>query len=162
MAQSNKSAGGGSAPGSVDQTGTIATPWGGFRVSDPVADLVVLERGLRIKIPRRGRCVEFMGTRAQLEAAWPLPPTLDWPDRSNRVDWYDCGFNYMLRRQRPTGTKGPWIHIDWWNIRRCNDAEVQERMRLWPWYDEEVSKYRTAERDLRFQAFKALVIGGAA
>lgn len=61
---------------------------------------------LQINIVPRGY-VTWEGSRAQIEAEGIVLTIPVWPERANSAAWCADGFDYWLRRCRPTGMKGP-------------------------------------------------------
>lgn len=124
---------------------------------------------------------EYQGTRAALEAEGVIPAGIKWPESFDEMHWEDDKLGYWLHRERPEGVKGPrkqFLDVDWWVLRfkplktesfaarivkrkakeladtiYIHSAKGQaERSKHWACYWE-------AERDEKFQAFKALIPG---
>lgn len=127
--------------------------------------------------PEHGYCW-YEGTRAQLEAEGLIPESLQWPKGYTRRHWNSGMFQFLLFRKRAPGLKGRHRDGDWWALRwRHQDHShvrtLQIRLRLQeleemtrrcsPEGEAEVwqrlSRCEAADRDARFQAFKALVPG---
>ncbi len=151
--------------------------------TDPTAqEGAPLRRELRISIrPMRLNFWEYEGTRAQLEAEGVIPSGTAWPDGGQSVEWEIGRVRFGLRRCRPEWLKGPmrlWVTGDWWCLRGQlrngpdylrsqiidKERELQALMfqhsatgrRQW---HEQWNRFQAAQRDARFQAFKALVPG---
>lgn len=123
---------------------------------------------------------EYFGTRAQLEAEGVIPLDTEWPDGAQSCFWDVGRYRYWLRRIRPEGIKGPmsvWTSGNWWSL-RCtygsgmsgavlyilekqralakalddfSPAGQRARDALW-------QRYRAANADKAFQAFKAAIL----
>lgn len=124
---------------------------------------------------------EYQGTRAALEAEGVIPPGIKWPESFDELKWEDERLHFWLRRERPEGVRGPrkqFLDVDWWMVRfeplktesfetrivKRKEKELAdtiynhsskgqaERSKHWACYWE-------AERDEKFQAFKAAIPG---
>lgn len=145
--------------------------------------LGVTERELRIGI-WLDDSVAFEGTAAQLTAEGLIHKDLVWPCAAENASWTANGLRYRLSRKRPVRHKGPmrsWLELDNWEVRitvisrenRWHMHRVFERKteelraeyrrthtvagRL-EWATQ-LDRYRRAQMDKKFQAFKALVPG---
>lgn len=137
---------------------------------------------LRIEILRY-QWVRYEGTAAQLQAEGLVADGFQWPRAAASERWSAGGFDYCLRRTRPSGHKGPmrsWLEIDnWvifvevtgrdlhWHTRRALERKAEELealrrqgtgdfQREW---DAMMGRYHKACDDKSFQAFKRLVPG---
>ena len=151
-----------------------------FRTRYPVPAPAVVASDLIIEILPRDS-VEWIGTRAQLEAEGLVPPQTVWPDRDRWVGWTTPWFEFWLRRTRPLGMKGPkrlWVQSDWWALRQTLLADRGKGH--WPaviyekkcelealvWSQSEqgrqyTERWKKAQADEVFQAFKHRLIFGA-
>lgn len=124
---------------------------------------------------------EFVGSRAMLESEGILPDRIKWPEGYDDLHWQEGQFDYVLRRQRPEGDKGPrrdFANCDWWRLRwKLTNAPSPEEcniMRKTKALNDEIylqsaqgraewnknwNRYREAIKDEKFQAFKALIPG---
>lgn len=145
------------------------------RLPPPKADVIASDLVVEI-VPRDA--VEWIGTRAQLEAEGLVPPEILWPDRDRWTGWTHGPFEYWLRRTRPHGLKGPkrlWIDGDWWALRQTLLAdrgkghwpaaihEKRSELEALLWHQSEQGReyeerWRKAAADQRYQAFKRHVI----
>jgi hypothetical protein len=150
-----------------------------LRTKYPVPAAAVIASDLIIEILPRDS-VEWLGTRAQLEAEGLVPREVLWPDRDRWIGWTADGFEFWLRRARPLGMKGPkrlWIQGDWWALRQTLlanrgkghwPAVIYEKKceldaLLWSQSDEGqrcVERWQNARSDRRFQSFKNKTIYG--
>ncbi|MGF6974919.1 hypothetical protein QFZ94_003369 [Paraburkholderia sp. JPY465] len=123
----------------------------------------------------------YIGTRMQLEAEGILPADTRWPDGfAYGNKWEANGLCFSLCRQRPEGAKGPrraFLDCDNWCLRiepadgwshdYVLEAKAKEMKALLyrrtPEWSKEQSerckRYYAAEKDEKFQAFKALIPG---
>jgi hypothetical protein len=127
--------------------------------------------------------VDYEGPAAALVAEGLIPEDFTWPRAAASRIWNANGFRYWLQRRRPQGHKGPmrsWLELDNWSLRvkpeglsywqtnllqlKRQEREIQQRR--WFLYGEgkvewerRFDRFLAAERDKRFQAFKALVPG---
>jgi hypothetical protein len=79
--------------------------------------------------------IEWRGPRAKLEAIGVVPPHIKWPERLDYADWQAGGFDFMLRRCRPDGFKGPmrgWNDFDYWFVHRVDHRPEGERWTIYP------------------------------
>lgn len=124
---------------------------------------------------------EFEGPRALLEAEGLIPKGTDWPQGYADLRWQAGKFYYWLRRCRPPGSKGPrrdFVTVDWFclrqeltnapsfealKIRRKSQELCEAVYRASPKGRAEHSaqwdRYWKAQRDAKFQAFKATIPG---
>jgi hypothetical protein len=126
---------------------------------------------------------QYTGSAAQLQAEGLIPDGFEWPKAAVPKRWAAGGFNYWLQRSRPEGHKGPmrsWLEVDNWRLRVCVSghdcrwrilrglARKTEALRA-EYHSHTAAgqrewraawdRYLQAEKDKRFQAFKALVPG---
>ena len=127
---------------------------------------------------------EYQGTRAALEAEGVIPAGTKWPEGFDDLRWEDGRLRYCLHRQRPEGAKGPrkqFLGVDWWILRfdtLKNETIESIKTRTVKRKTKELAdfvyslsakgeaesrkqwkRYLEAERDERFQEFKALIPG---
>lgn len=140
-----------------------------------IADELVIELDADI-----GFC-RFVGTRAQLEAEGLIPHAMLWPQGFEFHHWQAGPNDFMLRRHRPAGAKGPrkaFLDVDHWMlcvdlINREHWADRQIRLKAKDlastihrasargqaeWM-EQCHALHAARRDPAFCAFKALIPG---
>ena len=124
---------------------------------------------------------EFIGTRAMLEAEGVIPEKTVWPQRYDRAYWTAGKFDYTLVRVRPEGAKGPrklFADCDWWCVRcelrqrptpaalaiaakekALNDEIYRQTPQGRAEWDERWRRFFEAEKDEKYQAFKARIPG---
>lgn len=124
---------------------------------------------------------EYQGTRAALEAEGVIPAGTKWPEGFSDLYWEDDRLRYWLRRKRPEGAKGQrkqFLEVDWWMLRFDPLKTESFEMRIIQRKSKELADtiysqsaegraehskqwncYWEAERDEKFQAFKALIPG---
>jgi len=124
----------------------------------------------------------YMGTRAQLEAEGVIPKDTEWPEGGANACWEVGKLKFTLNRTRPDGMKGPmslWLAGDYWcldidvncrdwrwrkrqEIDKMSKALIEDMRRYCPQAIRERNlqrdRYRKANRDTAFQAFKAKFI----
>ncbi|KWO16034.1 hypothetical protein [Burkholderia ubonensis] len=137
----------------------------------------VVEREMVIEL-HEGYGFSYQGTRAQLEAEGIIPDGLEWPAGRNHVGWRRGERHFSLRRCKVPGTKqrvAEWGCGDWWSIHVGRDhtldpeiAEQAKKLRAMIYERSPQGKAARAEfwrridaanRDEKFQAFKALIPG---
>lgn len=124
---------------------------------------------------------EYQGTRATLEEEGIIPSDLKWPKGSEAVTWRNKNFDFLMRRERPKGLKGPrklFSELDWWMLRcdpvqrkspneyaidrklkELSEARYRESQRGREEHSQQFRRYCVALDDEKFQAFKALIPG---
>lgn len=144
-----------------------------LRAPTPVPAPEVIASDLIVEILPRDS-VEWIGTRAQLEAEGLVPAEVIWPDRDRWTGWTTPLLEFWLRRTRPLGVKGPkrlWINGDWWALRQTLLSDRGKGH--WPgvihakrceleallWSQSETGRqwtqrWKKAQSDDAFQAFK--------
>lgn len=140
------------------------------RASVPAADSTALELHIRIA---EDFCVEYSGTRAQLEEEGIIPAETRWPEGRSRSEWRLDGLRFALGRRLRPGTKGMKLSdSDFWCLRfqpaqSPHWSEIERKRRAkehseWVYrQSEEGSRRRREQRnavqcaasDTAFQAF---------
>lgn len=151
--------------------------------SAPASATAELSNEITIVFHGRIGCTEFLGTRAQIEAEGIVPAGVEWPgDGFESVMWEAGAVNYLLRRVRPVGAKGPrraFAQVDHWCLRtmliyplaiqrtiEIKEAELRAAIhRASPQGQAEacaaIRAVMAAKGDDRFQTFLSQVPGGA-
>jgi hypothetical protein len=146
-----------------------------YTTPTPPNDLIV------ISDPSGFDFIEFIGTRAMLEAEGVIPAGTEWPQGYDRAYWTAGKFDYTLVRERPEGAKGPrklFADCDWWCVRwtlcqRPHPAALAIAAKEKALEDEiyrqspkgraewiaRWERFSEAEHDAKFQAFKASIPG---
>lgn len=134
------------------------------------SELVVIINPLNIQM------TEYLGSRATLEAEGVIPANIEWQSGFNSTYWRDENFYYELRRQRPTGAKGPrkqFLECDWWCLNWRPLVEDRDRNRLaikFKEVEEELfrqsepgkarfERWCDAKKDRDYQAFRQQIPG---
>ena len=75
--------------------------------------------------------IEWRGPRAKLECIGAVPPNIKWPERIDYAEWHADGFDFLLRRCRPDGLRGPmrgWKNVDFWFVQCFVDRTLGPRV----------------------------------
>lgn len=131
----------------------------------------------------RDECVFYEGSEAQIREEGVVPSGFEFPLGATSKRWEANGFEFVLRRVRPEGHKGPkrsWFELDhWfvrvevagrdyhWRIRRKLEREAEDlkaelcRRRAADSQDSlsNFVRYQTAMQDRAFKTFKSKIPG---
>lgn len=127
-----------------------------------------------------GDYVEYEGTADQLLAEGLIADGFEWPRAAADAHWEVDGFDFRLRRTRPTGHKGPmrsWLEMDNWLVRVrkagmhwCQRRAVEQKaealrdeihrqsaagQREW---EAHYRRYSETQKDKAFLAFKSILV----
>ena len=125
--------------------------------------------------------LEYQGTRGALEAEGIIPSETIWPDEFGELNWEAGAYKFWLRRERPTGVKGPrrsFLEVDWWMLRispvksktqgqiaverktkELREAIYRASAEGWAESSAKFERYCKANRDTAFKSFMARIPG---
>jgi hypothetical protein len=142
------------------------------------ASAALIASDLVIEITPRWNC-RFRGTGAQLVAEGLIPNDFKWPHRNQSQSWEAGKFEFLMRRCRPEGLKGPqsvWTGGDYWVLERFvkgfdySTYAIQEkareladllRRRPSEW-GETLERAHKARQDDKYMAFRTRLLGDMA